>query len=78
MFVQPKWRIARDKAGSGNTKNIGGSTSLSELLSGTAMFSKHENGKKLFNSYWINFQTPKENPKRAYSNLEEYLKTLKK
>lgn len=34
FFVQPKWKIASDKPGSGNTRNIGGIASISKLLAG--------------------------------------------
>ncbi len=38
FFVQPKYRIAKDQPGSGNTKNIGSVTSVSALINGTGPF----------------------------------------
>jgi len=31
FFVQPKWKIANDIPGSGNTRNIGGITNIQKL-----------------------------------------------
>ena len=39
FFVQPKWKIANDAPGSGNTRNIGGITSIPDLVNGRGPFS---------------------------------------
>jgi hypothetical protein len=77
FFVQEKWRIAIDRPGSGNTKNIGSATAISELKTGTALFTKHENGEEMFNDYWQYYLT--KDMARAidstppYKNIETYL-----
>lgn len=38
FFVQEKWKIAIDRPGSGNTKNIGSTTNIDELKNGTALY----------------------------------------
>jgi hypothetical protein len=57
FFIQEKWRIAIDRPGSGNTKNIGSSTVIKELKDGKALFTKLENGESLFRDYWMNYLT---------------------
>jgi hypothetical protein len=78
FFVQEKSRIAVDRPGSGNTKNIGSTTNLRELKSGAALFAKLENGKQIFDDYWVNYLT--RDMARAigleqphYNNLKSYL-----
>lgn len=77
FFVQEKWRIAIDRPGSGNTKNIGSATSIKDLKNGSAIFTKHKDGKKIFDDFWINYLTLDmaraigfEKP--HYSNLKTY------
>lgn len=53
FFVQEKWKIASDKAGSGNTKNIGSINKIEDILNGNGVFSKA--GELIFDDYWINF-----------------------
>lgn len=56
FFVQPKWKIASDRPGSGNTRNIGGITRISDLVEGKGPFTVFgENGEKVFDDYWINY-----------------------
>ncbi|EEN83097.1 type II restriction endonuclease [Porphyromonas endodontalis] len=50
FFVQPKWKIANDIPGSGNTRNIGGITNIQNLLEGKGPFS--ELGEEVFDDYW--------------------------
>lgn len=50
FFVQPKWKIANDIPGSGNTRNIGGITNIQKLLNGQGPFS--ELGEEVFDDYW--------------------------
>lgn len=53
FFVQPKWKIASDRPGSGNTRNIGGVVDINQLINGTGPFS--ELGEDVFDDYWMNF-----------------------
>ena len=46
FFVQEKWRIAIDRAGSGNTKNIGSVSDISALIGGKGPFA--ELGEEIF------------------------------
>lgn len=50
FFVQPKWKIANDIPGSGNTRNIGGITNIEKLVNGMGPFS--ELGEEVFDDYW--------------------------
>jgi hypothetical protein len=77
FFLQEKWRIAIDRPGSGNTKNIGSSTSISALKNGTGVFTKHENGKQLFDDFWMNYLTADmaraiDLEKPHYSNIKSF------
>lgn len=82
FFVQPKWRIAADIPGSGNTRNIGGITDIAKLVSGSGPFSAFgEDGEKVFDDYWMNYYG-KEDARRAgmprpnYNNLKTYKEYL--
>ena len=57
FFVQEKWRIATDRPGSGNTKNIGSTAVIDELLKGEGPFTKQKDGKALFDAYWQAYMT---------------------
>jgi len=59
FFLQEKWKIAIDRAGSGNTKNIGSETSIEKLKLGNGLFKKEfgEHGKNVFDNYWMNYET---------------------
>ena len=50
FFVQPKWKIANDIPGSGNTRNIGGITNIQKLIKGEGPFSTL--GEDVFDDYW--------------------------
>lgn len=81
FFVQPKWKIASDSPGSGNTRNIGGVVDIDKLIKGKGVFA--ELGEDVFNHYWMNFYntTDAKNAgigKPHYNNLETYQKYLKK
>lgn len=75
VFVQEKWRIASDRPGSGNTKNIGSITSIEGLMKGEGVFA--ELGEDVFDDYWMNYLT-NEMAKRAelskpyYSDVASY------
>jgi hypothetical protein len=77
FFVQEKYRIALDRPGSGNTKNIGSIVEISRLHNGTGPFSML--GEDVFNDYWMFYLTEDmaraaELPRRPYNNLKSYLK----
>ncbi len=75
FFAQPKYKIASATKGSGNTRNIGSTRSIEELINGTGIFSKL--GENVFDDYWIYFvdeQSSREKGiPRPYSNLKSYL-----
>jgi hypothetical protein len=66
FLLQEKYRIASDRPGSGNTKNIGSTTYLDRLLNGTGVFAKL--GIEVFDDYWMNYRT------RAMAQAEGYEK----
>lgn len=74
FLLQEKWRIASDRPGSGNTKNIGSVTGIQALVQGNGVFAPH--GLKIFDDYWMNYLTY--DMARAidssvpYHNLKEY------
>lgn len=77
FFVQEKWKIATDKPGSGNTKNIGSVTLIEDLINGNGIFAKL--GEDVFDDYWTNYLTPDmakkaELAKPYYNNLKTYKK----
>ena len=77
FFVQEKYRIALDRPGSGNTKNIGSVTEISKLINGSGPFA--ELGVEVFDDYWKFYLTADmaraaELPSRPYANLASYLK----
>jgi len=77
FFVQEKYRIAVARPGSGNTKNIGSVTKISDLKEGKGPFA--ELGEELFDDYWMCYLTKDmakaiDLTKPHYTNLEEYKK----
>jgi len=81
FFIQEKWKIALDRPGSGNTKNIGSEVEISKLKSGNGLFKRKfgNNGKKVFDNYWMNYETKdmaksveRDTPK--FKNIETYSK----
>ena len=76
FFVQEKYRIASDRPGSGNTKNIGSVTHIDKLIAGKGPFA--DLGESIFRDYWRFYLTTEmaraaelSNP--PYHNLETYL-----
>lgn len=75
FFVQEKYKIAIDRPGSGNTKNIGSVTNIEALKSGKGSFA--ELGEEVFDDYW-KFYLTKEMAKAAelnkspFTNLKQY------
>jgi len=75
FFVQEKYKIAIDRPGSGNTKNIGGVTNIEALKLGKGPFAKL--GEDFFDDYWMYYMTKEmaksaELPNMPYSNLKQY------
>lgn len=75
FFVQEKYKIALDRPGSGNTKNIGSITRFDALVQGKGPFA--ELGEDVFDDYWMYYLT--KDMARAvdlkivpYKNLNEY------
>lgn len=50
FFVQPKWKVASDLPGSGNTRNIGGIAEIDALVAGNGPFASL--GESVFDDYW--------------------------
>jgi len=75
FFVQEKYKIALDRPGSGNTKNIGSVRNIDTLVQGKGPFAVL--GEDVFDDYWMYYLTKdmaraidlKEAP---YKNLKEY------
>lgn len=77
FVVQEKYTIAKDRPGSGNTKNISSCVEISDLREGTGPFAKL--GVKVFDDYWMNYMTAEMSRsiklrKPPYTNLKEYLR----
>ncbi len=53
FFAAPKWKIASDSQGSGNTANIGSIKDIEDLKAGNGVFSKL--GENWFDEYWMNY-----------------------
>jgi hypothetical protein len=75
FFVQPKFRIASWRPGSGNTKNIGSVIKIDELLSGVGPFAAL--GEEVYDDYWMYYLTRDMAQAleihRPYTNLKSYL-----
>lgn len=77
FFVVEKWKIASDKAGSGNTANIGSIKRIECILSGKGVFSNL--GEKWFDDYWMNVgkitipDPKKQGATKKISTLEEFV-----
>lgn len=75
FFAQPKYRIAKDQPGSGNTKNIGAVGAIPELVGGNGPFAAL--GETVFDDYWMYYLTldmarAVDLPKPPYHNLATY------
>ncbi len=74
FLLQEKWRIASDKTGSGNTKNIGSIKQIDDLVKGNGSFASE--GEQVFDHYWMNYLS--RDMARAidssvpYTNLHKY------
>jgi len=75
FFVQEKWKIAIDRPGSGNTKNIGSVSEIRKLIDGKGPFAGL--GEAVFDDYWAHYLTKDMArsvgfDKPYYKNLAEY------
>ena len=69
VFVQEKWRIASDKAGSGNTTSIGSIRGgLNDFISGNGVFVSEEE----FMRYWQGYKRTEKERIDSHSNIEEF------
>lgn len=80
FFVQPKWKIALDRPGSGNTRNIGGIDTLDNLINGTGPFAKL--CEEVFDDYWMNYYNKLDARSAGigtphYNNLNSYKEYLR-
>jgi hypothetical protein len=75
--VQEKYRIASDRPGSGNTKNIGSVLEIDKFMNGSGPFASL--GEDVFDDYWMHYMT-KDMARAAklrrppYSDLSSYMK----
>ena len=79
FFVQPKWKIASDLPGSGNTRNIGGITDIRKLQAGEGPFASL--GEDVFDDYWSNYYNKTDAQqvgigKPKYTNIATYKQYL--
>lgn len=68
-FFQEKWKISGDKAGSGNTTNIGSiSGTIEDFRSGNTPFSSE----KEFLEYWQNYERTATEREKKFKNINEF------
>jgi len=74
FFVQPKYKIASARPGSGNTRNIGSVTAIDQLLNGTGPCTAL--GEDVYDDYWMHYLNAdmgrKIGSKPFYNNLTTY------
>ncbi len=71
VFMQEKWRIAGDRAGSGNTANIGSiSGTIDDFRSGNGVFHTEQE----FLEYWRGYKRTAQERKLSYSSFDEFQK----
>jgi len=69
VFVQEKWRISGDRAGSGNTTNIGSiNGNLEDFVNGRGVFESEEE----FLLYWRNYGRTADDRAGSFSNIDEF------
>jgi hypothetical protein len=80
FFVQPKYRVASSRPGSGNTKNIGSVTRIEQLVNGNGSFA--DLGEQVYDDYWMYYLTRDMaealKVPRPYTNLKQYLEYKKR
>ena len=68
-FMQEKWKITGDRAGSGNTASIGSvKGTLTDFIDGNGVFSSEEE----FLEYWRGCKRSKKERDLSYSNIQEF------
>lgn len=85
FFIQEKYKIAIDRPGSGNTKNIGSENKIDILKSGNGLFVRTfaNNAKEVFDNYWTTYET-KDMAKKSgrdiplFNNITTYQEWIKK
>ncbi len=71
VFMQEKWRIAGDKAGSGNTANIGSIRgTIQEFADGEGIFDSEDE----FLEYWRGYRRTASERQETYSNIQTFRK----
>lgn len=69
VFVQEKWRISGDRAGSGNTTNIGSIVgTLDDFINGKGVFSDDDE----FHAYWRGYERTAGERADTYSNIRQF------
>jgi hypothetical protein len=69
FFVQEKWRIASDRAGSGNTTNIGSITGkLDDFVQGNGVFKSEDE----FLEYWRGYGRTSSERIKSYGTIEAF------
>jgi len=76
-FVQQKYKIAGDRAGSGNTANMGSiCAKIEDFKKGVGPFSKL--GEHVFRQYWANYMNGKRKPYYDLTGYSKWKKAKKK
>jgi hypothetical protein len=69
FFIQEKWRISSDRAGSGNTTNIGSITGkLDDFVQGKGLFKSEDE----FLDYWRGYGRTSSERLKSYSTIEAF------
>ena len=69
VFMQEKWKISSDRAGSGNTTNIGSiNGTIHDFINGNSVFSNENE----FLNYWRGYKKTAQERKKYYSTIAEY------
>lgn len=68
-FFQEKWKVSGDKAGSGNTTNIGSICgTIEDFITGNTPFASDEE----FLKYWQNYERTAKEREAKYCNIQEF------
>lgn len=81
VFLQPKWRVASDAPGSGNTRNIGSVDNVESLVNGKGVFAQL--GEAVFDDYWMGYLNRTDAReaglvKPPYTDLESYSRYIQR
>ena len=67
--MQEKWRIAGDRAGSGNTTNVGSIYgTIEDFSAGNGVFASEAE----FLEYWRGYKRTNQERQSSYSNIREF------